>query len=154
MSRYPRTSPRLSETFSDQPMYFVTCCVHNRRRILATETVHNAFVEFAEDASHHGIAVGRYVLMPDHLHLFVAGHRDFDLGRWVGTLKRILAKHLAPSNAATEIWQRGFFDHVLRNDESYSQKWDYVRENPVRAGLVRKVEDWPFAGEIVDLEFE
>lgn len=41
----------------------------------------------------------------------------------------------APS--ATTLWQREFFDHVLRSVESYGQKWDYVKENPVRAGLVK-----------------
>ena len=49
-------------------------------------------------------------------------------------------------------WQRGFFDPVLRSEESYAQKWDDVRANPVRAGLVSDAEDWPFAGEIVDLD--
>jgi hypothetical protein len=42
---------------------------------------------------------------------------------------------------------------LLRSGESYSQKWDYVRENPVRGGLVERAEDWPFAGEIHDLEY-
>ena len=46
------------------------------------------------------------------------------------------------------IWQRGFFDHLLRSEESYAQKWDYVRGNPVRAQLVEKVEDWPVRGRI------
>jgi putative transposase len=49
------------------------------------------------------------------------------------------------------IWQKEFFDDVLRSSESYSQKWDYVRENPVRAGLVARVEDWPWQGEIEPL---
>ena len=39
-----------------------------------------------------------------------------------------------------------------RSDESYSQKWNYVRENPVRAGLVKSVEDWPYQGEIVHID--
>ena len=38
-------------------------------------------------------------------------------------------------------WQKGFFDHVIRSEESYEQKWVYVRDNPVRAGLVRSAED-------------
>ena len=57
------------------------------------------------------------------------------------------------------LWQPGFFDHVLRSNESYSQKWNYVRENPVRAGLVKSVEglvksveDWPYQGEIVYID--
>ena len=45
-------------------------------------------------------------------------------------------------------WQAGFFDHVLRNGESYGEKWNYVRMNPVRAGLVEQVEEWPYSGEI------
>jgi len=47
----------------------------------------------------------------------------------------------------------GFFDHVLRNEESYEEKWHYVRENPVRAGLVKDREEWPFWGEIFDLRY-
>jgi hypothetical protein len=42
---------------------------------------------------------------------------------------------------------------VLRSSESYSEKWDYVVANPVRAGLVRRAEDWPFQGEIFLLEY-
>jgi len=48
---------------------------------------------------------------------------------------------------------KGTFDHILRSGESYSQKWDYVRENPVRAGLVTDWREWPFLGEVFDLEF-
>ncbi|HSP44953.1 MAG TPA: hypothetical protein VLO30_03075, partial [Chthoniobacterales bacterium] len=50
------------------------------------------------------------------------------------------------------VWQRRFFDHVLRSDESYTQKWNYVRENPVRAGLVMNATDWPYAGEIIAID--
>jgi hypothetical protein len=66
--------------------------------------------------------------------------------------KQALAKAARLSRANTQVWEEGFFDHVLRSNESYSQKWHYVRENPVRAGLVRSVEDWPYQGEIVYIE--
>ena len=46
------------------------------------------------------------------------------------------------------IWQEEFFDHVLRSDESYAEKWSYVRNNPVRKELVANVEDWPWQGSI------
>ena len=94
------------------------------------------------------IATGRYVIMPDHLHLFVCGPDDFRLGRWIGMLKQLLSKAIE----SQPIWQRGFFDHLLRSEESYGQKWNYVRENPVRAGLVGTAEDWPYAGEIVIID--
>lgn len=86
--------------------------------------------------------------MPDHLHFFVGGRNEFDLGNWVGVLKRTLLGALPETDSDDPFWQRGFFDHVLRSDESYAQKWDYVRANPVRAGLVSDPDAWPFAGEI------
>ena len=45
-----------------------------------------------------------------------------------------------------------FFDHLIRHGESYAQKWEYVRQNPVRAGLVHLADEWPWQGEIVRLE--
>ena len=50
------------------------------------------------------------------------------------------------------LWQPGFFDHVLRNDESYSQKWEYVRQNPVCAQLVARAGEWPYQGEFVVID--
>ena len=49
--------------------------------------------------------------------------------------------------------QEGFFDHLLRSSESYAQKWDYVRMNPVRAQLSKVPEGWPYQGEIVRIPF-
>ena len=46
-------------------------------------------------------------------------------------------------------WQAGYFDHVLRNDESEMEKWNYVLMNPVRARLVERAEDWPYGNEII-----
>jgi hypothetical protein len=48
--------------------------------------------------------------------------------------------------------QPGFFDHILRSDESYGEKWNYIHENPVRAGLVKSAGDWPYQGEIVVID--
>jgi hypothetical protein len=51
-------------------------------------------------------------------------------------------------------WQEGFFDHILRSQESYSQKWDYVRMNPVRASLSQTPDEWPYQGEIISFGFD
>ena len=55
------------------------------------------------------------------------------------------------SNIKGRVWQAEFFDHVLRSEESYSQKWDYVRENPLRGALVECADDWLWQGEIESL---
>jgi REP element-mobilizing transposase RayT len=143
--------PRLAEVFQqyDPPVYFVTLCTKDRRRALANATVHSVLIDYGRTGLLAGCAVGRYVIMPDHIHLFVAGADDFDLGVWVRGLKRVVAA--AVSGGRGGLWQRGFFDHVIRNSESYSEKWDYVLENPVRARLVSSADKWPFQGEIVPI---
>jgi putative transposase len=152
VTKYPRVPPRLDLLFPSNPVFFVTACTYRRRPLLADDAVHNVFRRFGERAyAERGIALSRYVIMPDHIHLFVCGPNDFDLGRWTGMLKHCLAKAVTVT-ASRNLWQRGFFDHVLRNEESYGQKWEYVRDNPVRAGLVSKAEDWPCAGEIITIE--
>ena len=90
------------------------------------------------------VALGRYVIMPDHVHLFVRGDQDLILSSWIGGLKRTVSVALQ----SPKIWQPGFFDHLLRTNESYSAKWSYVRDNPVRAGLVRTADEWPYQGEV------
>ena len=150
---FARRPLRLGRVFDTSPLYFVTFCTHHRIPCLARDEVHAAFVLFVQRAKHEfNIAVGRYVIMPDHLHFFVCGGRDFTLGRWVGSLKQVLAKAVNLSNDYKQIWQEGLFDHVLRSDESYSEKWNYIYENPVRAGLVKSAEDWPYQGEIVYID--
>jgi putative transposase len=144
---------RLSQVFRSPPLYFVTFCTHQRRACLASAELHTAFIEFANRAYHEfNIAVGRYVIMPDHVHLFVRSAQDFVLGRWTGMLKQCLAKAGQSSRIGGQFWQEGFFDHVLRSDENYTQKSEYVRQNPVRAGLVKSPEDWPYQGEIVYID--
>jgi putative transposase len=102
----------------------------------------------------HGAWLGAYVIMPDHLHAFVAldGY-ELDLSSWIKSLKNTLSKRLREMDQPGPHWQKGFFDHVLRSGDSYSQKWEYVLQNPVRAGLVRECEDWPYWGQPHPLEY-
>jgi putative transposase len=151
--KFARRPLRLHQIFRADPLYFVTICAYRRLPWLACDKIHFAFVHFGQEAEKKfNIAVGRYVLMPDHAHLFVMGGLDFELGQWVGMLKQALAKAGGRSGRGVRNWQEGCFDHILRSDESYAEKWYYVRENPVRAGLVESSEDWPYQGEIVYID--
>jgi putative transposase len=136
---------RLDQVFLRTPIYFLTTCTQNRRQILARESIHQAFVCFARAGQRQGAWVGAYVLMPDHLHAFVAfDDQNLELSTWMKSLKNTFSKALRLDGIAAPHWQKGFFDHVLRIAESYEQKWHYVRENSVRAGLVKDWMDWPF----------
>ena len=88
--------------------------------------------------------VGYYLLMPDHLHLFCAP-RDLQFGidTWITFWKRQFSRqHLV------EPWtfQRRGFHHRIRDAQEFTEKWIYVRENPLRKGLVKDPDDWPFQG--------
>jgi putative transposase len=90
--------------------------------------------------------VGRYVLMPDHAHLFCAPHDvDFPLDAWVRFWKGQFTRRSARLEWR---WQSHHWDTRLRRGENYSEKWEYVRQNPVRAGLVADADQWPYQGEL------
>jgi putative transposase len=149
----PNRPPRLDWVFQryDPPLYFVTFNIHRRRKLLANPRVHNALIHFAVEGQLRGIGIGRYVIMPDHVHVFVRGRFGFSLRQWVRILKRVLSQAIS---APPPHWQQGFFDHLIRHSESYAAKWEYVRENPVRAGLAQSADEWPWQGEVVRLEAE
>jgi REP element-mobilizing transposase RayT len=145
---------RLHRIWLDHPIYFVTTCTFRRRHILASPNVASILIdEWRAARSRHGWAIGRYVIMPDHVHFFCSGELDpKPLPRFMQFWKQWTSKRIGPELKIVEhVWQAEFFDHVLRSEESYSQKWDYVRENPTRAALVTAADDWPWQGEIESL---
>ena len=79
-----------------------------------------------------------FLLMPDHLHMIVSFGRQFRIEEVVSAWKRYAAAKYRI------VWQQGFFEHRLRQDESAEEKTAYIKHNPVRAGLVAKPEDWTF----------
>src|SRR5437016_5696801 len=137
---------RLERIFVPMPIYFVTANAANRLPILAIPEIHTSFGKFARVGEDRGAFIGAYVLMPDHIHLFVALDPEMTLAAWMKSLKNSLSKTLRSLNIPAPHWQKGFFDHVLRSVDSYAQKWEYVRDNPVRAGLVGTWREWPFRG--------
>ena len=148
--KYPRRPPRLSLVFQSVPLlYFVTFNTYKRKAMLAHQSVHAQFIDFSATARTHNVTVGRYVIMPDHIHLFVRMPTEgISLVKWMQALKSILGKKLIIDGYPKPHWQEGFFDHLLRSGESYSEKWEYVRQNPVRKGLVSNPDAWAYQGEI------
>jgi len=141
---------RLGWVYTEAPVYFLTAVTHERRKILADDGSHEAFRRFCTAARDRGVLVGRYVLMPDHLHVFVCiPPGAVGLSEWMKSMKNSLSKHWRSYGIEAPHWQKGFFDHLLRSEESHAEKWKYVRENPVRAGLCTGAEDWPYAGQIM-----
>jgi len=154
MPAFRRRPPRLDQVFAryDPALYFVTMVTWQRQPLLACTVAHQAFCAHAKKQEGLGVGVGRYVLMPDHAHFFIRVGSGQTLSESVRHLKQAVTKALRAGRAERRIWQPGFFDHLMRSSDSYHEKWAYVRENPVRAGLVAQADDWPYQGEIVFID--
>jgi putative transposase len=140
---------RLDRVWADAPVYFITCCVRDRKPLLANETAMSVLHEVWDNGeSLYGWKVGSYVIMPDHVHFFCVTTVDAKpLSLFIGKWKEWTAKYLHRRHGYdAALWQDRFFDHLLRSEESYTEKRLYVQNNPVRAGLVKEPEAWPYWG--------
>jgi putative transposase len=121
-------------------VFFITInCEPRGRNQLATPPIATAI----ERSLHHQNSCGAwwihlFLLMPDHLHGLISFSRETPMQSSIQNWKRFLARQEGIA------WQRDFFDHRLRHDESLTEKWNYIRENPVREGLVATPDDWPY----------
>jgi putative transposase len=129
-------------------IYFVTiCCQHRRVNQLCVNAVASVLFETARryHASQRWY-LKLLLLMPDHLHMLVGVPGNAKLSNLIRDFKRITTR------IGGIDWQRNFFDHRLRRDESENEKVAYIRANPVRAGLIGWNDHWPFAISSDDLE--
>ena len=79
-----------------------------------------------------------FVLMPDHLHWLVQLGDDAEISKVIGRVKSLIARRLGGA-----VWQPGFYDHALRKDEDIAAVAHYIVANPLRAGLVSTLGDYP-----------
>jgi REP element-mobilizing transposase RayT len=121
-------------------LFFVTvCCLHRGTNSLAMDSVFPVLATAVDEYVHREKWwCHLFLAMPDHVHALFAFSASEQMAATVRNWKRFTAK------AGGIEWQDGFFDHRLRNDESFEQKAYYIRMNPVRAGLVKSPERWPY----------
>jgi len=141
----PRRLDRVSYVGFER--YFITTCTAFRRPFFATSSVAtDVAAQLLHNADHFEFALLAYCLMPDHLHALVeARSEQSDFQAFVKRFKqttgfshRRLTKHA--------LWQPGFHERILRNDEASAAVVRYILENPVRAGIARQISEYPFAG--------
>jgi len=135
-------------------IYLVTICSLDRKPILTREDIFKTVTETLEEvAERKRWLVGRYVMMPDHIHFFCSPvTEDWGLSEFVRDFKSLSSTRLRKQGFEGKLWQREFFNHLLRSKESYASKWEYVRLNPVRKGLCESPEEWRFSGEVYPVE--
>ena len=127
-------------------LIYVTVNVKNRRRLLNRQDTVKTVLDAWKEGNHW--LVGRYAIMPDHIHFFCAPVvRTTTLKQWMQFWQSTATRDWPRANEKP-IWQKDFFDRQLRSGESYSQKWLYLWQNPVVARFCSRPEDWPWQGEL------
>ena len=208
--RHPSRNSVMTHLDNRAIMLYVTVVTGKRSAMLADKAVQDCIVAAWKAAADW--LVGRYVIMPDHIHFFCAPatYPPSDFHRWMKQWKAQVSRSfpiglragrahgrvalvatgngadaahgrvalvatengadaaLPPTDdaAATSaalpnvplsrpppLFQRDCWDRQLRTGESYAQKWEYVRNNPVRKGLVAHADEWPYQGQVNVLDW-
>ncbi len=125
------------------PIFFVTLCALHRGK---NQFCHPKTAQALFDSAQYYHEQTRWhvhllLLMPDHLHALISFPKVESMQRVIRSWKHYLAKQYHIE------WQRDFFEHRLRSDESHEEKADYIRQNPVRASLIASADLWPYVWE-------
>jgi putative transposase len=145
---FARKNIRLpAENYVGRRRFFITLCCTRRRKFLAQSPFAARIIEILRaTAVHHKVAVYTYCLMPDHLHALVIGlEPSSNLQIFVMDFKRKATAGFRRSSSGP-LWQKKFYDYILRSNDSNDRVAAYIWMNPVRKGLCVNPQDYPFSG--------
>jgi putative transposase len=132
MAKPPRTA--IAGTF------FITAVTANRRQLFQTEANAKLFLDILQHYHAHGLyKLHAYVIMPDHLHLLLTTD---DLPK---AMKHIRGGFSRRMSSKLDVWQRGYADHLVRTREEFESRRFYIHQNPVRARLTSRPEEYPYS---------
>ena len=135
--------------------YFFTVNLLERDKSLFTDHIDLLKTAFRKVKLAHPFDIDAIVVLPDHLHtIWTLPENDFDFAtRW-----RLIKSHFSRGLPSTErinnsrkqksergIWQRRYWEHLIRDDLDYARHVDYIHYNPVKHGYVDKAFDWPYS---------
>jgi putative transposase len=129
-------------------IYFLTICCFNGKGIFKNAQIVNELLEKLKGCCKtHGFTNYVYCFMPDHLHLLLAGEEGSNLIKMVKQFKQ-LTGYLFKKETSERLWQKSYYDHILRKEEDVVKVVRYILENPVRKGLTKHPEEYPFSGSL------
>ena len=140
--------------YTQNGAYFVTICTRDRKPVLGTIVgdgfpVPNQIGEIAEEyirrisEKYSEVTVDQYVIMPDHIHILLridgTGNPSPTMGNVVGWYKYQVTKqvNLLRNMPGEKLFQRSYYDHVIRNQQDYDEIWQYIENNP-RKWVIKK----------------
>jgi len=128
--------------------YFVTLCTADRRPLFLESRIAKAIEDEMEfKRAKKEIHLFCYCIMPDHLHLLFSLADDYPkrMQDWVSAFKRYTAKKIFDLYEIRPLWQKNFYDRIVRQEESLLEMAKYIIHNPVRKGIVSNWETYPYS---------
>lgn len=129
-------------------IYFVTICTINALTPFTNpEVAHGILDSLNYLREREKISVYCYCLMPDHLHLLISlPESSVSLSEVLKRFKSFTTKRYREITTKKRLWQRSFYDHIVRREENLSQICEYILANPVRKGLVDDPVKYQYSG--------
>ena len=151
MERFiPRKKIRLpADLYQGQRAYSITICTSNSLEHFKNPDIVKFAAGIMKDVlTECGIAIYAYCFMPDHLHILLGSDERSDVVQCIRKFKQLTGYHVKRQFGFT-LWQKSFYDHILRKEENIREVARYILENPVRKGLVDDFREYPFLGSTV-----
>jgi putative transposase len=138
---------RIRRWYVPNAVYFIVGVTHNRRPLFAE----NANVNLLRDTLRrvkdlYPFTMHAYVFLPDHFHILIFVPETTNISKLMQSWQRNFTLNYKAAHAITttlHLWQRGFWDHVIRNADDYERHFHYIHYNPVKHGYAQRVGEYP-----------
>jgi putative transposase len=138
---------RLRRVYETEGVYFITAVAHQRHPFFATDEEVNRLRETLRAVKEiYPFTMRGFVFLREHVHLLLQVGPGVDISQTMHSLKRnytLNYKKGRGENGRVTLWQKGFWDHVIRDERDFLNHLDYIHYNPVKHGYVSKPEDYP-----------
>lgn len=154
---------KLVRIYGDGHLHFITFSCYRKQKLLSSVGARNLFVKvLAEVRKRYEFSLIGYVVMPEHVHLLIGEPKKGDPSKVIQALKQSVSRSLrstekrkSASNQTKlgfvvakgfpHLWQRRFYDFNVWSPEKKLEKLKYMHFNPVKRGLVKDPNDWPWS---------
>ena len=125
--------------------YFITIDCWGGRRLFKGEVAEILADQLIQCRENSHFLLHEFCVLYNHLHALLTPPLDGTLERCVQMIKGGTSYRVGKTRKLAGLWQKGYHDWRCRDEEDYKQYAEYIRQNPVKAGLVEKAEDWPYS---------
>jgi putative transposase len=127
--------------------YFITICAYTHCNLFQRSEVAQLMAATLFNYRDAGeFELHEYVIMPDHIHVLLSLHDEQKLSRAIQLIKGGFSHTLGENGIMfREVWQQRYHDRRIRDDNEFAEIAEYIRQNPVRCGLVERAEEYPYS---------